>query len=467
MDEAAARIQQLEQEVAQLRKENAQLRMMVEQLVAALKSNSANSHKPPRTDTAKDKDKRKKKKPGSGRRRGGQKGHKGHHRQMVEPDKVDMFIDCFPDQCNHCGTALTGTDSKPHRHQVIELPKVTPHVTEYRLHRRRCSCCKRTSKGQLPTGVTWSNFGPRLQACCALLTAKYHLSKDDTVQALGDMMGIDLSAASVCNNEARVAQALEVSSDEALEYLRGCSSLHMDETSWRTNNYMSWLWTVSSGPVALYAVCDERAGIVARELLGEDFEGIVHTDRYCGYNHLPDQQRQYCWSHLLRDFEAMSLRSGLCGQIGQKLVQTTRKMFKLTRRVRDGTICRAEFVEKMVPIQKQIRENLAQGSGVQQRPFGSMCKSLVKHDICLWHFVGREDVEATNNEAERNMRRGVLWRVCSGGNDSVGGTIFTERILTVVETMRRQGRSALEFVTDTLKAVWSGLKPPSLLPLPS
>lgn len=469
MDEAQTRIQKLEKEVEQLRKENHRLQAMVEMLLAGLKSNSTNSHKPPRTDSPKDKSKRNKgnQKPRSGRSKGGQRGHKGHSRQLVPQDKVDHFIDCFADACTQCGTALSGTDPKPHRHQVVELPPVSPEVTEYRLHRRQCPCCKTTSKGLLPLGVTWSNFGPRLQACCALLTAKYHLSKNDTVEALGDMMGIDLSAASVCANEARVGHALAASSDEALEYLRQCSSLHMDETSWRTSGHLSWLWTVSSGPVALYAVCDERAGIVAKELLGEDFGGIVHTDRYGGYNHLPDEQRQYCWAHLRRDFKAMSLRGGRCGGIGQQLVEATKELFNLTRRIRDGTLARAEFVEKMAPIQKQIRESLLEGSDVPQRPFGTMCKSLVKHDMCLWHFVEREDVEATNNEAERNMRHGVLWRERSGGNDSVKGTIFTERILTVVESMRRQGRHALDFVADTLKAVWSGVQPPSILPAPS
>lgn len=36
----------------------------------------------------------------------------------------------------------------------------------------------------------------------------------------------------------------------------------------------------------------------AKKLLGENFAGILTTDRYCAYNIVDPLQRQLCWSHI-------------------------------------------------------------------------------------------------------------------------------------------------------------------------
>jgi transposase len=52
-------------------------------------------------------------------------------------------------------------------------------------------------------------------------------------------------------------------------------------------------------------------------------------------------------------------------------------------------------------------------------------------------FVGREEIEPTNNTAERAGRHAVLWRKSSGGTNSETGSRFVERILGVVATCRQ------------------------------
>jgi transposase len=442
---------------------------LVLELRAALNRDSTNSHKPPSSDGPKsqaerNKDKRDKKKR---KKRGGQPGHKGHHRVMIDLDKVDKIIDCFADMCHKCDTALSGTDKSPHRHQVTELPVIKPEVTEYRLHRRKCPCCKAVTKGKLPSGLSASAFGPRLQAACTVLTGKYFLSKDEAVSAMSSLMGTELSPGSMCNIEKRMARALAHSMDEAQDFIKGSDTIHMDETSWRTDRERSWLWTASSGPIAMYAVCDERASVVAKELIGEDFKGLVHTDRYSAYSWLDEKQRQFCWAHLLRDFRAMSQRSGATGEVGDRLVELTHGLFSMWHKVRDGTMTRAEFRDKMVPVRKRFYELFVEGGVVGSAPHGGMCRNLKKQVVSLWRFVELEGVEPTNNEAERNMRRGVLWRRKSLGSDSVLGTVFTERVLTVVESLRRQKRDVLDFLKRSIEALADSVKPPSLLPAPS
>ena len=90
-----------------------------------------------------------------------------------------------PRHCRRCGGRLVGTDAAPYRHQVTELPRVRPWVTEYQLHTLRCERCGVTTTAPLPAGVPRGAFGPRLQAVAAVCTGVYHLSRRTTVGLLG------------------------------------------------------------------------------------------------------------------------------------------------------------------------------------------------------------------------------------------------------------------------------------------
>jgi transposase len=49
-------------------------------------------------------------------------------------EEVDRLIEVTPTACEQCGALLLGEDPQPVRHQVMEVPPVTPQVTEYRCH---------------------------------------------------------------------------------------------------------------------------------------------------------------------------------------------------------------------------------------------------------------------------------------------------------------------------------------------
>src|SRR5262249_46021058 len=92
------------------------------------------------------------------------------------------------------------------------------------------------------------------------------------------------------------------------------------------------------------------------------------------------------------------------------------------------------------------------------------CRELIAHEPKLWAFVWQEGVEPTNNAAERALRHAVLWRKGSGGTDSSRGSRFVERVLSVRETCRQQGRGLLEYLVKCWQAYLVGGQAPSLLP---
>jgi transposase len=110
-----------------------------------------------------------------------------------------------------------------------------------------------------------------------------------------------------------------------------------------------------------------------------------------------------------------------------------------------------------------VGDLLRQGAQLSNEKTGRTCANILKLEVALWTFVWVEGVEPTNNEAERALRRAVLWRRRSFRTQSAAGSRFVERILTVVTTLRQQKRDVLDYLTEACAAANRGDSPPSLL----
>jgi transposase len=78
-----------------------------------------------------------------------------------------------------------------------------------------------------------------------------------------------------------------------------------------------------------------------------------------------------------------------------------------------------------------------------------------------------EGVGPTNNDAERALRHGVIYRKLSGGTESEAGSRFVERMLSVVATCRVQEVNVLDYLTRCYQARLDGQAAPSLRPTTS
>ena len=161
--------------------------------------------------------------------------------------------------------------------------------------------------------------------------------------------------------------------------------------------------------VTVFLVRMSRGGQVARELLGEQFSGILVTDRYSAYNWYPVRWRQVCWAHLLRDFEAMRGRGGRSEEVGDALLAQAHQMFAWWHRVREGTLQRSTFRSYMSPLRREMERLLEVGSQCGVPTTAGTCREMLKRREALWTFVQVEGVEPTNNTAERSIRPGVQW----------------------------------------------------------
>ena len=182
---------QTQQELAEARQELAKAFREIEQLkalVLQLCMTSRNSSTPPSANppgAPRPDNKR------TGRKRGGQ------------PGKVVPII---PERCGSCGGKLLGQDPSPSRHQQVEVPPITPQVTEYLCHALECWGCGHVTRDEVPL-ETRSAFGARLCAITSLCTGKYRLSKRLIQELLSDLLGVELALGPVSNIERRWGHA--------------------------------------------------------------------------------------------------------------------------------------------------------------------------------------------------------------------------------------------------------------------
>lgn len=438
------------------------LQKRIVELEERLNQTSRNSSKPPSLDppNAPPRPQR----PPSGRKPGGQPGHVGQGRRLQPPEHADRVVDIKPVSCATCGALLLGDDPHPARHQVTELPRVQPEVTEYRRHALTCLACSATTSAAWPAEMPTGGFGPRAQATVGYLTGRFGVSQRDAEEVLETVFHTPISLGSIPALEAKMSAALAEPVAEAQAYVHQQPVNNVDETSWPEGPQRGWLWVNTTPLVTVFLILASRSAEAAKQVLGGVLNKIIGSDRYSAYNWLDPRWRQLCWAHLKRDFQAFVDRGGEAARLGQALLEQVAQMFGLWHRVRDGTLNRADFQAAMQPIQSRVGELLREGAQLAHDKTRRTCANILKLEVALWTFVRVEGVEPTNNGAERPLRRGVVWRRRSFGTQSDAGSRFVERVLTAVTTLRQQKRDVLDYLTEACAAASRGVQPPSLLP---
>jgi transposase len=204
--------------------------------------------------------------------------------------------------------------------------------------------------------------------------------------------------------------------------------------------------------VRFFTVTLSRSKAAAQQILGEDFDGYLGSDRYSSYSWLDPRRRQVCWAHLLRDFQAIAERSGASREIGKALLRRGYRLFHWWHRVRDGTLSQQLFLEAVVHLRVAFVAELESAANLEIAPKEKTplaktvrtCAKILELEVALWTFVYVLGVEPTNNGSEQALRPAVIWQYTSFGSQSKAGSEFVERMLTVSATLKAQNRSLLE-----------------------
>jgi transposase len=458
-----ARIAQLEGQVATLTTQVEMLTKQVAELMEKLNRNSGNSHMPPSTDPPGSRSGKAKDKLGGGRKRGGQPGHGGSRRELLPPEQVDDVVDVFPSHCEGCASELPEVpDVGANRYQHTELPPIKPYTKEWRLHEVACAKCGcKTRAAYDAAKIPASPFGPRLIALIAFLTGVYHVSRRKTVVLLWELLGVRISLGALSAVEARVSGAIESAVAEAWKRVGEGAVKHTDGTSWLHAGAVRALWTIATKTATVFKILADNSKKTLEPLYGA-LRGILVSDRAKALNFWAMERRQICWAHLLRKFVSFSERAGPAAAIGHELLDYTGILFEYWHDYQAGKLARETFVAWMAALGPKVEAALARAVDAGIDGVSGSCADILEHKQALWTFVTRDDVEPTNNHAEREIRAFVLWRKRCYGAQSERGHVFAERVMTVAHTARKQNKSVFGFLIACCQARADGSSPPSL-----
>lgn len=442
---------------------------VIQKLSERLETNSKNSSLSPSKDrSSKNKSniKRNEERRKNPKKSGGQPGHKKHERTLIPLDKVDHVVQCCPNDKCLCGGQLLLNREVYRRHQQYEFPIIRPIVTEYQIYSGLCNQCDKKQQGKLPSGVSFSMLGPRATAMTANLSGAYRISKQNIVNMYRDIFDFNVSVGMVCKAEKTVSRALSLPVNQAKHFIRSADqvSVNSDETGFKEKGKNMWAWIAVSCLVAVFIIRGGRSKKIAKSLLGKNFRGILCSDRYSAYQWVPNERRQICWAHMERDFRKISERTGSSGIIGTELLVQTHNLFHFWHLFKDGHINRDLLKKKTRAIRIFVEGLLRQGIRSKNKKTSGSCRNILSYGPALWHFLEIDGIEPTNNLAERLIRTIAIWRKTSFGTQSKAGSLYMERVMTVVATCKLQGKNILNYLTCAVKSYIEKTAFPSLLP---
>jgi transposase len=289
------------------------------------------------------------------------------------------------------------------------------------------------------------------------------MSRRDVEDALSNILGITISLGCVSANEARISAALEKPAEEVHVAIQASATANVDDTSWAKQNERASIFGICTPIFAAYFVTEKKDAATAKRVLG-DFDGYLGSDRSLTYSWFDQARHQTCLSHLDRHFLKISQRRGPSKKIGEAALEQMDLAWGVWRDFKAGAINADQLQERNRPIEDALQRILENGKTCGHPKTEGTCANILEIYESLWLYTYLEGVEPTNNSAERALRPGVRWRRTSFGSQSERGSRFAERMLTVVETCRRQGRHLLDYLTACIANNLRGLPAPSLVP---
>ncbi len=240
----------------------------------------------------------------SGRKPGGQDGHKGT--TLAQVARPDREVRHEPGCCGRCGAGLAGRPvTGVDRHQVSGLEPVRTEVTGHQLIERQCGCGHRT-KGAAPPGAEAPvQYGPRTAAIIVYLHAGQFLTKQRTALALGELSGIPCSSGTVAALTARAAGRLDAFPEHVRGQIAASEVAGSGETGFRAEGRLAWVHCARTGRYTLL-MARPRRGRQAIEAMGilPRFAGVAVHDAWAPYDTYTAPGHQPCCAHALRELQA-------------------------------------------------------------------------------------------------------------------------------------------------------------------
>lgn len=456
-----ALIQALQEKVRTLEQRVTEQAVVIQCLQDQLVKNSRNSSQPPSSDGLK-KPRTRSLRQKSGRRSGGQKGHKGHTLSQVEkPEHVELHSVSV---CAHCAADLQAVEVCDHeKRQVFDVPPVRVEVTEHQAEIKVCPACGQRTKGAFPSEVNQPvQYGLRIKAQAAYLNNYQLIPLARTCELLGDWYGHTPTEALILESNAAVVEQIEPSLAATKQLLTNAAVAHFDESGLRVAGALNWLHVTSTELLTYYAVHAKR-GQEAMNAIGilSRFTGRAIHDHWAPYFSFTHCQHGLCNAHHLRELQFV---------VDQYTQDWAREMARLLLDIK-AEVETALPEQTALPSERtahfEARYDELVNQGLQanpppvdpppkkrgrkkQSPPKNLLDRLEEHKPEVLAFMYDFRVPFDNNRVERDVRMVKVKQKVSGAFRTYSGAETFCAIRSYISTARKHGRNVIDALYDAL-----------------
>ena len=428
------------------------------------------------------------KKPGTGRKRGQQRGAPGHGR-TPRPKLQEKTERRNPPQdariCSCCGKPYVANGERSTSLIEIEVKAHIRRIVRPRW-RRGCECASspleaiaqpvpRLFPGTLFGTSFWARF---LFEHCACLRPLCR------VAAWYADQGLPVSPGTLANSQKRFVPLFDPLYEAILAHQNTAALRHADETGWRVQEFRdtgrssrAWLWVSVSNDSVYYIIDPSRSAEVARVLFRNTACTVfLVCDRYSAYRTLARELDGkvilcWCWAHQRRDFVECAAGQVALTEWCQEWIERVALIYRLNdnrlKHYDPALECQTQaFDAAQRKLAKAVKRLFADAEAeLAGLPGGDRrakpLHSLLNHREGLCVFVDNPQVPMDNNTGERAIRGPAIGRRLSFGSNSEVGAKFTATMYSVIGTLSMNGIDVPRWLEAWLEAcAENGGKPP-------
>jgi transposase len=376
----------------------------------------------------------------SGKKSGGQVGHKGYHRERnPNPDRV---VQIEAKECKKCGASLEGIEGRIGQiAQEVDIPLIKPLTTEYQQVIKTCACGECNS---VPLPIEgYVNIGPQMGALITYFNVEHALPYERLSQISHDLLGFAISEGTIENKLIQMQKQTSGLVERIKEAVIGAKWIGSDETGTKVGGKRYWNWVWQSPWCSYFVIVPSRGYGVVKAHFTQSYPGVLGHDCWSAQNNTPAGAHQLCHAHLLRNLQyAIDAERSVWAYRVQQLLRKSQRArdaiwqpsFSLQRRA-------AVIGSYKLALEKLLSQSL---SGKEER---RLQKRLIKHQLWIFTFLSYPDVPPDNNSSERAIKAAKLKEKVSGGFRSVPGATRFAQLLSVTQTLRKQKLPMLPSLT--------------------
>jgi hypothetical protein len=373
---------------------------------------------------------------------GAKKGHKAHFRPM--PEHIDECW-CVPvNVCPDCGHRELSEKIQEIRERTFEdIPIINSVAIRLLKDRRYCRHCKKLVEAQVEWVLPGARIGLRTMLVVVWFKIHLRMTEEAIPQVLIRLFGMKISEGEVISILDQVTKAFGPYYQDLINDIREASARNIDETGWRINGMNANLWTFVSKGITLYKIAYSRGHEVPLKILGKKHKGVNIHDRFSAYKTLAKKTKniqQDCWVHIIKNAEELAY---FYGSEGEHILQVLRETYKIGKDFNHHGTDR-----DIKDLFKWMKDQLNQP--YKSHKCNTFVCNLLKEKDNLFEFVKNPEVDGTNNAAERALRPVVIARKVSGGSRSEKGAKNYEILMSVVQTLRQNGKNLVDHGSDIL-----------------